>query len=437
MSLSNKYNNDNVFSRAIIAGLLKVLNFGIKYDLTWSNDDVEEVVVPFYYNQSGDLRFEQDFFTFYADCFPKKIDGNFDVIPRGIVTYTGAPISSQRITSRFVTGKYIKEINGKLETFTSFLYSIPLSPTFQVEIKVDNQLTALKIEQAIRETFYKTVTYYVYYRGMRIGCTVGFPETIGIEKNINYSFESNNPIKITFDLEGETYQPVFDPTTEQNANNTMQGIGFRIYDNNEKNDGNIFITSPSEGAILPKGLPFMFNYNYNKEGAVINKVDVFWQNVGDTEWNKIEKGVDNHEYYIWNIPSTFTNFKDPDIIYEEDNLISIYRKPVIKILPDVCANQINTNSFYILDEGYFLGTPDTSINIILEMKDDTGKVTYTGDNAISLNILGNKINKSNPIAFLDPSIYFTGTVDFKEINLIIANSVNNNVFGTLNNLKVI
>jgi hypothetical protein len=437
MSLSNKFNNDNVFSRAIIAGLLKVLNYELKYDLTWDNDDLEEVAIPFFYNMSGDERFEQQFYTFYADCAPKKIDGNFDQIPRGIVTYTGSPISSQRITSRFITGKYIKEINGKLETFTSFLYSIPLSPTFQIEITVDNQLTALKIEQAIRETFYKTVTYYVYYKGMRIGCTVGFPETIGIEKNINYSFESKNPIKITFDLEGETYQPVFDPTTEQNANNTMQGIGFRIYDNNEKNDGNIFITSPSEGTVLPKGMPFMLDFNYNKEGAIINKVDIFWQNVGDTNWNKIEKGVDNHQYYIWNIPTTFTNFKDPDIIFEEDSSISVYRKPVIKILPDVCTNQINSNSFYILDEGYFLGTSDTSINIILELKDDSNRVTYTNDNAISLNIVGNKLNKDNPIAYLDPSIYFNGTVDFKEVNLIVANSVNNNVFGILNNIKII
>jgi hypothetical protein len=438
MSLNNKYNTDDVFSRAISAGLLRVLN-SIKYTQTWSNNDIEEIDVPFFYNSSGDERFKQDFFTFYGiSCGPKPIDGQFDRIPRGSLTYTGSPISAQRITSRFVQGKYIREVNGKLQTFSSFLYSIPLSPTFACEIWSDTYTTALKIEQAIRETFYKTVTYYVYFRGMRVGCTIGFPETIGIEKNINYSFESDNKIKITFDLEGETYQPVFDPTTEQDANNYMRGIGFRLYDNDEKNDGNIWVTSPSEGTTLPKGLPIMIDFNYKNEGAVINRVDAFWANTGETEWNSIERMVPNHMFYIWDIPNDFTSFKDPQIIYEEDSSMSIYRSPVIRVLPDVCTNEINSNSFHVLDEGYFLTPiPDTSIGVILEMRDDQDRVSYTGDNAISLNITGYKIDSNNLIAHLDACIYFPGTVNYKVVDIIIANSVNNEVFGKVENIIVI
>src|SRR5271157_943980 len=171
MSLNNHYNTDNIFSRALIAGLLRVLNFEIKYEQTWSNEDIEEVEIPFFYNMSGDERFKQNFYTFYADCIrPKHIDGNFDRIPRGVVTYKGSPISAQRITSRFVQGKYVQEIDGKLETFSSYLYSIPLSPQFSIEMWIDTENTLLKVEQAIRETFYKTKTYYVSFRGMRIGC---------------------------------------------------------------------------------------------------------------------------------------------------------------------------------------------------------------------------------------------------------------------------
>jgi len=45
MSLLNTYNNENVIARAVIAGLLGVLNNDIKYEQSWSNDDIEEVLV--------------------------------------------------------------------------------------------------------------------------------------------------------------------------------------------------------------------------------------------------------------------------------------------------------------------------------------------------------------------------------------------------------
>ena len=38
------------------------------------------------------------------------------------------------------------------------------------------------------------------------------------DKLIEYSFQPANRIKLTFTIEVETYQPVFDPTTEMDAN---------------------------------------------------------------------------------------------------------------------------------------------------------------------------------------------------------------------------
>jgi hypothetical protein len=77
----------------------------------------------------------QDFYTHYGDCLPpRKIDGNNDPIPRGVITYTGSTINSNRSTSRFVQGKYLKELNGKLESYVSYLYSIPIDITFDCEL---------------------------------------------------------------------------------------------------------------------------------------------------------------------------------------------------------------------------------------------------------------------------------------------------------------
>ena len=312
MALHQKYNNENILSRAVIAGILNVLNNKIVYEQVWSNTDIDEIKIPWFYNMSCDERFMMDFYTHYGDCCPKPVDGNFDVIPRGILTYTGSVIDSNRTTSRYVQGSFLKEVNGQLQTYRSFLYPIPLNINFDCELWVDTQITGLKVEQTIRELFYKTITFYVYYKGMRVGCTAGFPEDIMLEKNIQYAFETNNTtvIKIKFTLQVETYQPVFDPTTEVNANEFMTGIGYRLVSKpTNKNDGKIIMTTNYSECLIPKAMPLLLEWDYTNENAIIDKVDIMWSDHGGNNRNIIEKGVNNQEFYMWNIPSDFTPFK--------------------------------------------------------------------------------------------------------------------------------
>ena len=315
MALHNRYNNENILVRAVIAGLLNILNNKITYEQVWSNEDIETVEVPWYYNMSGDERFMQDFYTHYGDCIaPKPADGNFDMIPRGVITYTGSEIDSARTTSRYVQANFLKEVNGQLQSFRAFLYLIPLNVNFDCEIWLDTQITGLKVEQMIREVFYKTITFYIFYKGLRMGCSVGFPESVTLEKNINYSFEQDNKIKLTFNLQVEAYQPVFDNTTEVEADSYMKGIGYRLVDKKDlDNDGEIIITTDYNNKIVPKGIPLVIEWDYKQENAVINRVDVAWTLTTDNVKTNIEKGVINHEYYVWNIPDTFTSFKPPQI----------------------------------------------------------------------------------------------------------------------------
>jgi len=447
MALFQRYNNENILIRAIIAGLLDVLNNHIQYSQVWGNDpieDIENIKVPWFYNQSGDERFMQDFYTHYAECVPPRpVDGNFDMIPRGVITYTGSGINAQRITSRYVQGRYVKEIDGKLEGFISYLYSIPLNIRFDLELWADTQISALKIEQEIREVFYKNVTYYVYYKGMRVGCTAGFPEEMVVDKNIAYSFESENKIKLTFQLEVESYQPVFDPTTEMPARNNIKKFTYRLYDKDEKNDGDIHdvtILSPHSGTTFPKGNPLWIDWKFTREGGIMRNVDIYWLYDGENDPHIIDLVQPNHEYYIWNIPEDFTNYKEPDIIWEEDPaVITISRPPVIKIIPNLNTNVIDSSSFLAYSEGYFL-TPydDSSIHIQLEMTDDNGVISYTDPSAMWVNVKFNKLDMVNPVT-VDPSanIIFPGSVDYKDIEIHISNSVNQDVVGIINSLKIV
>lgn len=443
MSLSFKYNNEDILVRAIIAGILDVLNNKIKYNQVWGNDpisDIETISVPWFYNQSGDERFMQDFYTHYAQCLPPKpVDGNFDMIPRGIVTYTGSAIDSARMTSRFVKASYVKEINGKLEGFVAYLNSLPLKVNFDCELWADNEITALKIEQEIREAFYRNVTYYVYYKGMRLGCTAGFPDNYVVEKNIKYSFEQDNKIRLTFALEIEAYQPIFDTTTEMSAKNRIKGFGYRLYNNNNKNDGELRVVTPENNITVPKGNPLYIQWSFTKEEGIFRNVNLYWLNTTENDRTPIEIGVPNHEYYIWNIPENFTSYIEPNMIWEENNSIHVARDPIIKIIPNLETREITADSFKVLSEGYFMtSSEDSSISIQLEMTDSLGNISYSPDGAIWANVKYNKMDLTNPIWISpDVSLYYPEEVDFKNIDIHITNTVNSDVFTIINNIKVV
>ena len=132
--LYQRYNFDNVFNRSVIAGLLNLLNHKVTYIQQWDDKVSEPVTVPFAYNfaQAKDQRFAQDNYTFFGrECFSDKfIDGKFDMLPRFAVTYTGSQIDSQNITNRFIQAKYQKIENGEIQSYTAFLYSVPLTMNF-------------------------------------------------------------------------------------------------------------------------------------------------------------------------------------------------------------------------------------------------------------------------------------------------------------------
>ena len=443
MSLFHTYNNENILIRAVLAGLLDILNNKIKYKQAWADDDVETVEVPWFYNQSGDERFMQDFYTHYAHCMPPRpVDGNFDMVPRGVITYSGSTIDEQRITSRYVQGTYVKDDgNGNLEQYVSFLYSIPLNVSIECNMLVDTQITALKIEQEIRETFYKNVTYYVYYKGMRVGCTVGFPANTQIDKSIQYSHEADNQIKLDFSLEIEAYQPVFDPTTEQLASSKMNKFGYTLYVPGQKDGGNIVITTPSKDAVVPKGFPLWIEWVFTKEGAVMPKVDLFWLNVGNSEAkNDIELNVHNNEFYIWNIPDDFTSFNQPKIIWEDSSVASVHREPVVSIIPNLATGVIDASSFNVIENGYFIcqDNTDSSIGVSIEITDASDNVYYSDTGAVYFNLKYNQIDTANPVT-VDPSalIRYPNAIDYREIEIHVANATDPDAFGKLSSIKIV
>jgi hypothetical protein len=89
-------------------------------------------------------------------------------------------------------------------------------------MKVDTMLDAFKIYQSVISTFYKTYTYSFEYQGFRIPVQVGFPESYEINKQLEFSYASNDYIQFNFSVAMETYFPEKDLSTERFRGNLMQ-----------------------------------------------------------------------------------------------------------------------------------------------------------------------------------------------------------------------
>ena len=434
--LYERYNYDDVFNRVIIVGLLNLLNHGISYTQTWDNSTVESVNVPFMYDfGSSDERFAQDNYTsFGRECFSdKKIDGKFDILPRGTVKYTGSQIDASNITNRFVQGRYLKNENGKLTSYTSFLYSIPITFNFDIEMWIDNIITAFKIEQAIRETFYKNRTYYVLYQGMKLNCCVGFPESATLDKTTNYSFDAERQIKITFTLAVEAYQPVFDRTTAVESGNRMESIAYDVEVLNSSADriSSIKIKDFEGGVIYPSGTSMLIEWDTSSTVSDMCTVAISYIDSAGVE-HSIEHAVYNNHSYLWRIPEGFTDYKQPLIVYNDPS--KVISEPVIKLIPD--KNKfITEESFVIVDPGVFNTAHDEQLGITLEYTDSTGHTQLS--DAYSVNISNRQININDPVTITGDAFRYSGTINSKEISIKVTYPLNPSVYDETDKLLIL
>ena len=324
----HKYNTDNVHTRAVIVGLINLLNSRIQYENVLSDTVIETIGVPFLPNMGGDERFLQDFFTHWNDCkHPRMADGNYDVIPRGVVTLSSNTINTTAMTHRFVRGSYVKEVNGELQRYNAFLNSLPLTMDFDIEVETDTVIDAFKIQQAILETFYKVQVFSVSFKGFRVPCQAGFSDDLGIEKTFEFTYQDETAVKFKFSISVETYYPVTDPTTERLDSNRMtriaaqpseagnrrlvldqrslnadsDGIGMRIYPLREKDKPPYYIelTSPSaEDNFFSTGtLPL----TWVNTGTITN-ISIYYQIAGTEEWTPIVLHLKNTGFFEWVLP---------------------------------------------------------------------------------------------------------------------------------------
>jgi hypothetical protein len=231
MAFNHKYNTDDSILRANIVGLVNELNNRIFFENVWEDGRKETVRVPFFYAMSGDERFLQDYFSNWNDCAPDFIEGNTDPIPRGTIYLSGYSVLASNLTSRYVRGYYTKETEeGELKRFNSYINSIPVQMNFTGEILTDTSIDSFKIVQAITAYLYRTQVFSVNFMGFRVPTQVGFPDSYNIGKQFEFTYGNTERIKVTFDLELQSYLPVVDPENIYFAGNQVTAVNpsFRV-----------------------------------------------------------------------------------------------------------------------------------------------------------------------------------------------------------------
>jgi hypothetical protein len=212
MSAYNRPSNmDDVLLRNVIIGLLDHLNDKLTIYNVLEDGTRQVVPVPFHFSFGSDERFMQDFFFHWNVCDePRKVDGNYDPIPRGVISLASMGINIAALTNKFVMGSHTREIDGQILRYVGNVNSIPLTISFACEIWVDSVLDCFKVTQNVISTYYKAQSFSVEFDGFRVPVQVGFPDDydVAAAKLLEYSYPEENRVKLKFSFEVETYFPV-------------------------------------------------------------------------------------------------------------------------------------------------------------------------------------------------------------------------------------
>lgn len=231
-------NVQDIFMRNATLAVLDLLNRNVVIDLK-RNDQIEKHEVPFFYNFGGDEGFMKDFFLeLPTDCkFPNHAEGNYEQVPRGVVTLLSFSIKTADITNKFVRGTYTQEVRDlndqkQMKAFSSRLFTLPLSLKYSVKIESDNINKTFKIIEKIFDFYYKNQVQYFQFRGIRIPAQIVFPETADFQKTYSFDYTQNTMVTTTLNLDMETYFPSFDDHSTFYKGNTIHQINLRQSDAN-------------------------------------------------------------------------------------------------------------------------------------------------------------------------------------------------------------
>jgi hypothetical protein len=226
-------NVQDIFLRNATLSMLDLLNRQVVIQLK-RGDKIEDHEIPFFYNFGGDEGFMKDFFIdLPTDCkYPNHAEGNYEQMPRGIVTLASFTIKPSDNTNKFVRGSFNQESRDEndqkvIKAFSARLFTLPMVLTYNIKIESDNINKTFKIMEKIFDFYYKNQVRYFQFRGVRVPAQITFPDSAQFAKNYNFVYSDANTVMISLDLNMETYFPSFDDHSTMYKGNTIKQFNIR------------------------------------------------------------------------------------------------------------------------------------------------------------------------------------------------------------------
>lgn len=227
----NRTNTDEIFIRNITISLLEILSTEL-YINQVVNDKPEDHRVKFMVSAGNSEQFMKDFFLGVPDnlCVNvHKAEGNYETLPFGIIMVPPKiQINTKDLTNKFVRAKYTKKEFDENENihgvgYNSRLLALPMSLTFNIEIRVAQINHLMKVLESVIDTFFQTRVSYTVFKGQRITMITKFPEQVDTEKLSQFDFstvESHSSVK--FSVVVDTTYPSYDKSSTLKSDNVIE-----------------------------------------------------------------------------------------------------------------------------------------------------------------------------------------------------------------------
>jgi hypothetical protein len=206
--IGQKFNPDDVFFRDLTVCLLDTLEGQIRWVNRFSDKNVE-VDVPFYYSLTGDERFLLDSFQDEIVSENRFVELNTDIIPRGHVTLKNFNINSDEFANPNVWLRMVVENEVEIRKVLTKVRGIPLTVSYDLEVKVSSEIDVFKCSQAFMDTLWPYRFMYFEYNFMNIEAFISTPDNLNIEITREKDLSSDNTIKLSIPIEIQTYYPAF------------------------------------------------------------------------------------------------------------------------------------------------------------------------------------------------------------------------------------
>lgn len=224
MHIDNEYNYDNNLVRMTKIALAKVLGTKVRWINRWSDGKKIRVIIPFYTSFAGQERFMLD--AFVDDTASTRVELNADQKQRGVIVFKGGSQKDDEFANpnQFLSKEC--KLNDELKTIISRVKAVPINLSFEIQIRLDNEWEYDECYTKLIDVLYNYRFFYINYYGLKIDAFFKLPSDTGAEIPRSINLSSDNVISMKFNLEVETYYPIFSVNTDD----------FEVCDNDDSID---------------------------------------------------------------------------------------------------------------------------------------------------------------------------------------------------------